>query len=89
MADETTGTGGGPREEHRVRGEQVIEKVRELIHEGNVRRIIIRNDEGKTLIEVPLSVGVVGTLLAPVWAALGAIAALVTHCSIEVEKETE
>ncbi len=89
MADETDGAGERPREEHQVRGEQVIEKVRELIHEGNVRRIIIRNEEGKTLIEIPLSVGVVGTLLAPVWAALGAIAALVTHCSIEVEKETE
>jgi len=87
MADETEEAGERPREEHRVRGEQVIEKVRELIHEGNVRRIIIRNDDGKTLIEVPLTVGVVGTLLAPVWAAVGAVAALVTHCSIEVEKE--
>ncbi|MGD8278153.1 MAG: DUF4342 domain-containing protein [Gemmatimonadota bacterium] len=89
MADETSGADEQPREEHKVRGEQVIEKVRELIHEGNVRRIIIRNEEGGTLIEIPLTVGVVGTLLAPVWAALGAIAALVGHCSIVVEKEGE
>lgn len=87
MADETEGADESQREEHQVRGDEVIQKVRELIHEGNVRRIIIRNDEGRTLIEVPLTVGVVGTLLAPVWAAVGAVAALVTHCSIEVEKE--
>jgi len=74
-------------EEYRVAGDKVIAKVKELIHEGNVRRLIIKNDEGRTLIEVPLTIGVVGAVLAPVWAAIGAVAALVANCSIEVERE--
>ena len=74
-------------EQHRVTGEKLLEKIKQLIHEGNVRRLIIRNEEGRTLIEVPLSVGVVGALLAPVWAAIGAVAALVKDCSIEVERQ--
>lgn len=65
-------------------GDQVVSKVKELIHQGNVRRIIIKNEEGRTLIEVPLSLGVVGAVLAPVWAAIGAVAALVANCSIVV-----
>ncbi|MEE9579591.1 MAG: DUF4342 domain-containing protein [Gemmatimonadota bacterium] len=73
-------------EEHRVRGDDLVAKVKEIIHEGNVRRIIIKDDEGKTLIEVPLTLGVVGAVLIPVWAAIGAIAALVTKCSIVVER---
>ena len=93
MEDQTLGTdrqlGGRTREEHRVSGDKVVGKIKELIHEGNVRRIIIKNDEGKSLIEVPLSVGVVGAVLAPMWAAIGAVAALVTSCSIEVEREQE
>jgi hypothetical protein len=76
-------------EEYRTKGEQLVARVRELIREGNVRRIIIKNDEGRTLIEIPLTIGVVGALLLPAWAALGAIAALVTDCSIEVEREAE
>jgi len=60
--------------------------VKELIKEGNVRRIIIKNEEGKTLVEFPLTIGVVGAVLLPMWAALGAIAALVTKCTIVVEK---
>jgi hypothetical protein len=76
-------------EEHRTQGEQLVDRVRELIREGNVRRISIRNDEGRTLIEIPLTIGVVGALLAPAWAALGAIAAVVSDCSIEVEREGE
>lgn len=95
MEDETTGTDGQSdgeaqgkaRESHRVSGDKVLGKIRELIHQGNVRRIIIKNDEGRSLIEVPLSVGVVGAVLVPVWAAIGAVAALVTSCSIEVERE--
>ena len=75
------------REEHRVRGDQLVAKVKELIHEGNVRRITIKNEEGKTLIEIPLTLGVMGAVLLPVWAGIGAIAALVTNCSIEVERE--
>lgn len=80
----------GPRrrwEEHKVSGDRVISRIRELIREGNVRRVIIRSDEGRTIIEIPLTLGVVGTLIAPAWAAIGAIAALVTNCSIVVERE--
>lgn len=73
-------------EEHKVRGENLVAKVKELIREGNIRRITIRNDDGKELIEIPLTIGVVGTLLLPAWAAIGAIAALVTNCSIVVER---
>jgi hypothetical protein len=76
-------------EEYRVRGEDVISKVKEVVHEGNVRRVIIKNEEGRTLVEVPLTIGVVGALLAPSLAALGAIAALVTNCTIVVEKVEE
>ena len=76
-------------EEHKVRGDNLVSKVKEIIHEGNVRRISIRNEDGKELIEIPLSIGVVGTLLLPAWAAIGAIAALVTNCSIVVERDEE
>lgn len=77
------------KEEFKVSGEQLIAKVKELINEGNVRRIIIKNKEGKTLIELPLTVGVVGAVLAPVLAAVGAVAALVTECSILVERDED
>jgi hypothetical protein len=76
-------------EVHRTQGERLVARVRELVREGNVRRIIIKNEEGRTLIELPLTIGVVGALLLPAWAALGAIAALVTDCSIEVEREED
>jgi len=75
-------------EEFRVNGEAVVGKVKEIIHEGNIRRITIKNDKGETLIEIPLTVGVVGVVLLPVWAALGALAALVANLTIVVEKET-
>lgn len=79
------------REEFRVNGEELLKKVKELIAEGNVRRIIIRSKEGKSLIELPLTFGVVGVaaaaVLAPALAAVGAVAALVTECSIIVERE--
>jgi len=78
-------------EEFELRGEEVVSKVKELIHEGNVRRISLQTDEGRTLIEVPLTVGVAGaavaTLLAPVWAAIGAVAALLAKLRIVVERE--
>jgi hypothetical protein len=77
------------KEEYRVQGEDVISKVKEVVHEGNVRRVIIKNEEGRTLVEVPLTIGVVGALLVPSLAALGAIAALVTNCTIVVEKVEE
>jgi hypothetical protein len=77
------------REEIHVNGEELVAKIKEVLHEGNVRRIIIRNDEGRTLIEIPLTVGLVGAVLLPVWAAIGAIAALVTDCTIVVERREE
>ena len=70
-------------------GEELVAKVKELVHEGNIRRIIIKNEEGKTLIEIPLTLGVVGAVLLPVLAAVGAISALVADCTIVVEKEAE
>jgi hypothetical protein len=73
-------------EEFSVNGEELLAKVKSLINEGNVRRLIIRDDQGKTLVEFPLTIGVVGILLAPVFAAVGAIAALVTKCTIVVER---
>jgi hypothetical protein len=87
MSTEPQGTDKGREwtEELKVKGDALLGKVKELAHEGNVRRIIIKDSSGKTLIEVPLTVGVVGTLLAPVAAAIGAIAALAADYSIVVE----
>lgn len=76
------------REEFRVKGEDLVARVKELVHEGNIRRIIIKNDEGVSLLEVPLTLGVVGAVLLPVWAALGALAALATSCTIVIERVT-
>lgn len=76
-------------EEFKVNGEELLKKVKEIIAEGNVRRIIIKNKDAKTLIELPLTVGVVGAVLVPALAAVGAIAALVTECSITVERDVE
>ena len=73
-------------EEFRVDGEQLVSKIKEIIHEGNVRRIIIKNEKGEVLVELPLTIGVVGALLIPVWAAVGAIAALAANLTIVVEK---
>ena len=74
------------KEEFQVTGEDVIAKIKEIVHAGNVRRIIIKNEDGRTLIEIPLTVGVVGAVLLPVWAAIGAIAALAANLTIIVEK---
>jgi len=70
-----------------VKGEELLQKVKEVIKEGNVRKITIKDKNGKTLVAVPLTLGVVGAVLAPVLAAVGAIAALVTECSITVERK--
>lgn len=75
-------------EEFSINGEELLAKVKELINEGNVRRIIIKNQEGKTLIELPVTIGVVGAILAPTLAAVGAIAALVTKCQVVVVRRT-
>ena len=73
-------------EEFRVNGEELIEKIKQLIHESNIRRIIIKDKDGKTVMEIPLTIGVVGVLLAPTLAAVGAIAALLTEATVVVEK---
>ena len=74
-------------EEFEINGDKLVAKVKELIAAGNVRRITIKNEEGKSLLEIPLNVGVVAAVIAPVLAALGAVAALVTKCVIAVERE--
>jgi hypothetical protein len=73
-------------EEFRVEGEKLIGKIKELFHEGNIRRIIIKDKEGKTVLEIPMTIGVVGAILAPQLAAIGAIAALITEATVVVEK---
>jgi hypothetical protein len=75
----------GKKEEFKVTGQDIVEKVKNLVHEGNIRKIIIKQD-GKVVMELPMTVAAVGTLIAPVLAALGAFAALATNCTIEVEK---
>jgi len=76
-------------EEYKISGDELKAKVKELVREGNIRRITIKNKEGKTLIEIPLTIGVVAILLKPKLAALGAIAAMVTEGTIVVEKIEE
>lgn len=73
-------------EEFKVSGDDVVKTIKKIIAEGNARRIIIKNDAGETLVEFPLTVGAVGALLLPLWAAVGTIAALVAKCTIVVEK---
>jgi hypothetical protein len=73
-------------ESFQVNGEELLAKVKQLIKEGNIRRISIIDKDGKTLIVLPLTIGVVGVVLAPMLAAVGALAALVTECTIKVEK---
>ena len=75
------------KEEFKVSGKEVVEKVKALIKEGNIRRIIIRNEKSETLMEIPLTFAVVGTVIAPILAAVGAIAALVANCTIVVERK--
>jgi hypothetical protein len=73
-------------EEFQVTGAQLVSSVKDLFHEGNIRRISIRNAAGVTLLEIPLVVGLAGAVLVPVWAALGALAALVAKCTLLVER---
>ena len=81
MSDTNTRT-----EEFKVDGERLMSKIKELLHEGNIRRIIIKDREGRTLFEIPMTYGVVGALIAPQLAALGAIAALLSEATLVVEK---
>ena len=73
------------KEKIKVKGEELLMKIKEIIHAGNARRIIIKNEEGKTYLELPVTVGLVGAFLVPVWAAIGALAALASHFTIEVQ----
>jgi hypothetical protein len=84
MAEKKTRT-----EEFNVNGEELLTRIKELLRQGNIRRVIIKNKEGRILMEIPLTIGVVGALLAPTLAAIGAIAALLTEATIVVEKVTE
>jgi hypothetical protein len=74
------------REEFTVSGSNLVDRVRDLLHEGNVTRIIVKDEKDKTLLEIPATVGVIGTVIAPWLAALGVIAALATKCRIVVER---
>ena len=71
----------------KIRGEELLKKVKELLKEGNVRQLTISNRKGKEILVLPLTIGVVGAVLAPTLAAVGAVAALVTECTIKVERK--
>lgn len=77
------------REKIEVKGEDLLAKFKELVHEGNITRVTILNEEGNQIVEIPLTVGVVGALLLPSLAAIGAIAAIVTKCTLEIERVVE
>jgi hypothetical protein len=74
-------------EEFKVSGEEILKKVKEIIKEGNARKIIIKNEKGETIVEIPLTFAVVGAVLLPVLAAVGAIAGILTKCTLVVEKK--
>ena len=75
--------------EFKVTGEELLSKIKELIHQGNVTRIIVKNEEGKVYLEIPVTVGVIGALVVPVLAAVGALAALAANFTIEVVRREE
>jgi len=75
------------REQFNINGDQIVKKVKELIREGNVRRIIIKNDKGDTVVEIPVTIAVIGTVIAPILAAVGGLAALLTNCTIIVKRK--
>lgn len=76
-------------EEIKVAGKDLVEKVKSILHEGNVRRIILKDDKGHTFLEIPLTIAAVGVLAAPLLAGLGAIAALVANFTLVVERAAE
>ena len=80
-----TDSGESKENEFKVSGSDLLDKVKELFHQGNIRHIIIKNESGKTLIELPLTMGILGVALIPAYAAVAAIAALAVKCSIEVK----
>jgi Domain of unknown function (DUF4342) len=73
-------------ESYKVSGDEILSKVKEIIKEGNARKIIIKNEKDETIMEFPLTIGAIGVVLAPIFAAVGALTALATHCTIIVEK---
>ncbi len=75
-------------ESFKVAGDEILNKVKEIIKEGNARRIIIKNDKDETIMEFPLTIGAIGVVLAPLYAAIGTLAALATNCTIIVEKKS-
>jgi hypothetical protein len=76
-------------ESFRVTGDEILTKVKEIIKEGNARRIIIKNEKDETIMEFPLTIGAIGAVLAPLFAAVGTLAALATNCTILVEKRSD
>ena len=97
MSDEQTTQQGEPQptpeadqasrtQEFSVTGEQVVEFLKKILHEGNIRRVVLKDESGKTLLEIPVTIGVVGMILLPVWAAVGAAAALVAKMTIVIER---
>jgi hypothetical protein len=76
-------------ESFKVTGEELLEKVKEIVKEGNARRIRIKNEKDEVIVEFPMTVGAIGVVLAPLFAAVGALAALATNCTIEVEKKDD
>ena len=76
-------------ESFKVNGDEIVAKVKEIIKEGNARRIIIKNEKDEIVMECPMTVGAIGVVLAPIFAAVGTLAALATHCTIMVEKKEE
>lgn len=83
-----TTTNAGKTEEHTVSSDKLLDKVKEIIREGNARKITIKNEAGKNLMEVPLTIGIASVVLIPVWVAIGTIAALAGRYTIVVEKRT-
>ncbi|MBN2496840.1 MAG: DUF4342 domain-containing protein [Deltaproteobacteria bacterium] len=73
----------------KVKGRELLDKVKEIIKEGNARKIIIQNDKGETFLEVPVTVGVFGVLFAPVAAAIGAMAAIATDFTIRIQRKDD
>jgi hypothetical protein len=72
--------------EFKVKGEELLKKIKDTIHEGNIRKIVIKDDKGNPYLEIPLTLGVVGVLFVPVWAAIGALAAMASNFTVEIVK---
>lgn len=80
--------GDSNHEEFKVEGDQLLKKVKDLIKEGNIRKLSIKDKDGNSILSIPLTIGVVGAVVAPILAAVGAVAALVTECTITIERES-